>query len=167
MTTKVWADGKAIEWNAQGLRLAAVAVAVLVSVGVLLPGCMRHSEKLKAKMLRIDENYSGRTVKLATGDALEISLAENPTTGYRWHFLEAVPSTCLLVKDAYKPSSAGVVGQGGIHHWHFKAAEPGACRIELEYRRSWEKSTPPGRTFRIRVEVGKDAQGRDPSRPSE
>jgi predicted secreted protein len=126
---------------------------------------------LMAKMLRIDENHDGRTVQLATGDALELSLAENRTTGYRWHFVEtaaeAAPSSCHLVKDFYEPGSAGVVGQGGVHCWRFQAAEPGVCRIGLEYRRSWEKGTAPGRTFRIRVEVRKGAQDSDRSKPAE
>jgi inhibitor of cysteine peptidase len=166
----VRADGKADNSNARGLSIAGV-VALLLSFGMLLPGCAEHPGKLRAQMLRIDESYSGRTVKLVTGDALEISLAENPTTGYRWHYLDAAaessPPTCHLVKESYEPDSTGVVGAGGIHHWQFRAAEPGVCAIDLDYRRSWEKGASSGRTFRIRVEVRKGVQDKDTSRPSE
>jgi inhibitor of cysteine peptidase len=166
----VRADGKADNSNAQGLSIAGV-VAFLLSFGTLLPGSADHPGKLRAQMLHIDESYSGRTVKLATGDALEISLAENPTTGYRWHYLDAAaessPPNCHIVKDSYEPDSPGVVGAGGTHRWQFRAAEPGVCAIDLDYRRSWEKSASPGRTFRIRVEVRKGVQDKGPAKPSE
>jgi inhibitor of cysteine peptidase len=148
-------------------------VALVFALGVLLPvraeylGTSRVKTS-RAKMLRADENYNGRTVKLAAGESLEIALAENPTTGYRWRLLDAatVAANCLLVKDSYEPGHPQMAGQGGIHRWQFQAAEPGACMIELEYRRSWQKDMPPERTFRIHVEVRKGVQASEHAKPS-
>jgi inhibitor of cysteine peptidase len=147
-----------------------VAAALVFGFGVLLPARAGYLDTSRVKMLRADESYNGRTVTLAAGELLEIALAENPTTGYRWHPLEVATAganpTCLPVKDSYEPGRARVAGQGGIHRWQFQAAESGSCTIELEYRRSWQKGTPPERTFRIHVEVRKGAQGSDPAKPS-
>jgi inhibitor of cysteine peptidase len=118
-------------------------------------------------MLRADEHHNGRSVKLAAGEFLEIVLAENPTTGYRWHFTEARAPFCALVQDAFEPGGEGVPGHGGVHRWKFRAAEPGAGRIELVYRRSWERDAPPGRTFHLQIEVRKGVPEKDPVRPSE
>jgi predicted secreted protein len=168
IATTVRAGGKANLSNAKGLGAIWAAVALLFAFGVLLPVRAGHLETSRVKMLRADESYNGRTVKLAAGEFLEISLAENPTTGYRWRLLEAatVTANCPLVKDSYEPGHPQVAGQGGIHRWQFQAAEPGACTIELEYRRSWQKDKPPERTFRIHVEVRKGVQASDPAKPS-
>lgn len=116
----------------------------------------------RGKMLRANESDNGRTVKLAAGESLEIALAENPTTGYRWQRAKQaagdVGSPCPFAKDDFEPDRAGMPGAGGTHRWQFHAVEPGVCEIELEYRRSWEKDKLPERTFRIHVEVRKGAR---------
>jgi inhibitor of cysteine peptidase len=116
----------------------------------------------RGKMLRANESDNGRTVKLAAGESLEIALSENPTTGYRWqHAKQAAEddsSPCSFATDAFEPDRAGMPGAGGVHRWQLHAVEPGVCKIELEYRRSWEKDKPPERTFRIHVEVRKSAR---------
>lgn len=173
IATTVRAGGKADLSNARGLGADWAAVALVFALNVLLPVRAGHLEAprvktSRAKMLRADENDNGRTVKLAAGEFLEITLAENPTTGYRWHLLDggAVTANCPLVKDSYEPGHPQMAGQGGIHRWQFQAAEPGACMIELEYRRSWQKDKPPERTFRIQVEVRKGVQAREHAKPS-
>ena len=42
-------------------------------------------------MLRLDENHNGGSVDLVVGETFELSLAENPTTGYRWQVDPAPP----------------------------------------------------------------------------
>ncbi len=118
-------------------------------------------------MLHVDENQSGRTVKLAAGEFLEIVLSENPTTGYRWHFTQAGSPVCILVQDDYQSKGERVAGQGGVHRWKFQATQQGACKIALAYQRSWEQGAPPGRTFRLDVEVRKAVQERAPAKPTE
>lgn len=141
---------------------AGAAVAILLALAWLSPVHAGHS-----KMQRVDEHRNGQTVKLAAGEFLEIVLAENPTTGYRWHLAGAGAPQCVLKQDAFEPGDEGVPGKGGIHRWQFQAAEPGAGRIELLYRRSWERDASPGRTFRLQVEVRKGVQEEKPVRPSE
>lgn len=178
IATTVRAGAKADDLNAKKSRVTGAAVALLFAFGALLP--VRAGNP---RMLHIDESYSGRTVKLVVGESLEISLAENPTTGYLWRLPDAAKdaakdagkdaasgvataaanSACLFVKDSYEPGRAGVAGQGGVHRWQYQAIESGTCKIELEYRRSWEKDKLPERTFRIQVDVQKGVPGKDPT----
>ncbi len=139
-------------------------------------------------MLHADASHSGRTIKLNIGEALQLTLAENPTTGYRWVMrpaAEVAPASqvpaeapiepsnlrsvvvCQLVNDDYEAGTGAIAGHGGIHHWRFQAVGPGLCSIELEYRRAWETGKPPERTFRIKLKVRKGARDKTPTKPSE
>ena len=104
-------------------------------------------------MRTISENDNGSVIEVHPGESLQISLAENATTGYRWeinrydedHF-EALSS------DSSYPNS-GVVGSGGRAIFTFQAKRAGYGEIVLKHRRSWEKDQPPLAEFRIRVQV--------------
>lgn len=174
--------GKANQLNASARHAGRVAMALALALAFELPLPMcaglfdtaqvdsARVKSSRAKMLHAGESYNGQTVTLEPGQLLELSLAENPTTGFRWHFAEPATAEdgphCLLVKDSYEPGNPHVAGQGGTHRWQFQAGESGACTIELEYRRTWEKGKPPERTFRLHVEVRKGVQDIDPAKPS-
>jgi inhibitor of cysteine peptidase len=103
-------------------------------------------------MIRINESYSGQEVGLAAGEVLEITLVENRTTGFQWALKTKPESSCMLIIDE-SVGTAGPPGKGGSHRWCFRAVRPGTGAIELEYRRPWEKSTQPGKTFKLSVKV--------------
>lgn len=104
------------------------------------------------KMIEVDRSYDGSEVTLGVGDVVVLSLAENPTTGFRWDFAAKPEPACMLVKSTFEPAT-GSPGKGGTHHWRFQAVRPGSGKIELEYRRRWEKGTPPSQTFKLSVRV--------------
>ena len=104
------------------------------------------------KMINVDEHSSGGEVSLAAGDTLQISLTENPTTGFRWHLQSEAQPTIKLVKSSFEPGTSAT-GRGGIHRWQFQAVRAGTGKIKLEYRRPWEQDSPPGRTFILSVHV--------------
>jgi inhibitor of cysteine peptidase len=106
--------------------------------------------------MQVDRSYNGREVTLAMGDVMEITLEENPSTGYRWDLKVKPEPACSQVKNWFK-ATGGPPGSGGTHHWQFQAVRPGAAEINLEYRRPWEKDTPPRETFKLRVQVRKDS----------
>ena len=77
----------------------------LLLLSVCFSGCMRSSLTINA-----DKSYDGRTLTLHIGDGVRLSLAENPTTGYRWNLvtvegLEQVEST---FEGGGVPGAAGV-----------------------------------------------------------
>jgi inhibitor of cysteine peptidase len=105
-------------------------------------------------MVQVDSSYNGRDVTLAIGEVVELSLAENPTTGFGWQFGVKPEPACSLVKSWFEAPN-GPPGKGGIHRWQFQAVRSGTGEIKLEYRRSWEKDTPPAQTFQLSVHVRK------------
>jgi inhibitor of cysteine peptidase len=103
-------------------------------------------------MLEINESSNGHEITLPVGQILEISLGENPTTGFRWNLESKGELTCAFIKDFFE-SVVDPPGHGGNHHWQFETARVGLGTIILSYRRSWEKEKAPTRTFMLRVRV--------------
>jgi inhibitor of cysteine peptidase len=101
-------------------------------------------------MIQIDENYDGRNVSAKILDKLELSLPENPTTGYRWEFESNGEPVCKLDSTEYQ-ATAGGVGSGGVRRWKFSVVAAGTSSIRLKYRRSFETGKPPAKTFALNV----------------
>jgi inhibitor of cysteine peptidase len=100
----------------------------------------------------IDETANGQQRDFALGQAFEICLPENPTTGYRWQLDTAANSICVLEQDRFEAPD-GPPGQGGRHRWQFRAAQAGRATIDFSYRRAWAGAGPPTKTFALRVRV--------------
>ncbi len=100
----------------------------------------------------IDDASNGQEREFALGQTFEICLPENPTTGYRWQLDSAAAPIVALESDRFEPPD-GPPGQGGRHHWQFRATQVGAAAIELAYRRAWANDGPPAKTFTLRIRV--------------
>ncbi len=108
---------------------------------------------MQLQMISVDESSNGREVVLQTGQALKIALNENASTGFRW-MVQTKPDILKESADtAVVPK--GPPGQGGVRTFSFEAISPGSGEIDLEYRRSWEKTAQPARTFKLLVRVDK------------
>ncbi len=103
-------------------------------------------------MLQIGRDDNGSEVTLAVGEAVELSLPENRTTGFRWELKAQAGPVCALVKDEFEPA-IGPPGQGGVHRWQFQAIRAGSGEIQLQYRRHWEQNAAPARNYRVSVRV--------------
>jgi inhibitor of cysteine peptidase len=103
-------------------------------------------------MVQVDRSANNTETALAVGQTLEISLAENPTTGFRWELKATGEPACAPRGDTFDAPAAGV-GKSGTHRWRFEAVGKGTGTIELAYRRSWEQDKPPAETFRLTVRV--------------
>src|ERR1700722_20382128 len=131
------------KWRGVGL----VAVILLSAWST---GCARRT----ALTINADQIYSGRTINLHVGDGVKVTLAENPTTGYKWEFLAKPEPVCVIVNDAYVANTAiGTVGSGGVHNWEFRAVDKGTATVSLAYRRPWEKDVAPAQTFTLTLLV--------------
>jgi len=108
------------------------------------------------RMHRLSENDSGREVALAVGEAIEISLPENPGTGYRWSVRSGGDPILGLESERFERQGS-MPGRGGVHHWTFTALAAGSATIVLIYTRPWEKDVPPARTFTLKVRAGASA----------
>ena len=86
---------------------------------------------------------------------LEITLPENPTTGYLW-YLEVLPKEILvLVQEDYESSSSdeSLVGGGGFHHFYFTGTKEGDTTVTFQHYRLWEgpKSAIDTRVFHVKI----------------
>lgn len=104
-------------------------------------------------MQNFDENAHGREIEIHIGEVFEITLPENPTTGFRWSFEARGEPFCSLLDDHFEPAPQNLPGRGGCHYWHFKAVQVGSGNITLAYRRSWEQTGMSARRFTLHVHV--------------
>jgi inhibitor of cysteine peptidase len=100
----------------------------------------------------VDESADGRQIDLPVSEVLEVRLAENPTTGFRWHLVADGSPPCTVLGDSYEASSRRP-GAGGQHVWRFRATRPGEAAIELRYARAWQGEAPAGRRYALRLRV--------------
>jgi inhibitor of cysteine peptidase len=95
-------------------------------------------------------------VSLKVGAVLEVRLEANHTTGYGW-VAAPVVNPVLVRQGAAKyeeHATGGKAGVGGVEVWRFKAMKAGKQGLQFEYRRPWEKGSPPAKivTFSVTVE---------------
>ncbi|HUN91376.1 MAG TPA: protease inhibitor I42 family protein [Burkholderiaceae bacterium] len=103
----------------------------------------------------VDGSRHGATITLRGGDTLRLTLAENPTTGFRWSVPgpDALAGVIALRGDRYVAASASPApGAGGLRELCFGALRPGRVEVQLQLARPWEANAPRS-TFRVVVEV--------------
>jgi inhibitor of cysteine peptidase len=105
-------------------------------------------------MLRVDQKSNNTETVLVVGQALEIALSENPTTGFKWELKAGGEPACIPRGHSFDASPAGI-GRSGTRRWRFDAARTGTGSIELVYRRAWEQDKPPAQVFRLTIRVEK------------
>jgi inhibitor of cysteine peptidase len=120
----------------------------VILLGALCIGAGAQS----SKMIKVDDSFNGREIPLQIGEALEVAIAENATTGFQW-FVKTKPDFLMEFQDTEPAQSApsGPPGKGRIHRFYFRATTAGTGELDLEYRRSWEKQKAPARTYKLRI----------------
>jgi inhibitor of cysteine peptidase len=115
----------------------------------------------KVQPIDITKANDGNSVAVPLGREARIRLEGNPTTGYSW-FLAGIDGNSVEAKGqvtyAPKPHAPGIVGSGGVFELLLRAAKAGKSTVRMEYKRPWEKDTPPIETFKVTVDV-KPAEG--------
>src|SRR5215217_6444129 len=100
----------------------------------------------------VDRSNLGGTVVANVGDTIEIRLAENPTTGFRWA-VESVDRRLALEHDDYAPAADGGVGGGGQRLLRYKANEAGSVPLQLKLQRAWEGDASTSDRFAVTVDI--------------
>ena len=131
------------------LRCAAVAAFFMAAHGVVAGQAGTGGATVVTEQTHGD-------VSLKVGAVLEVRLEANHTTGYSWVAAPvANPVLMRQGKAVYQEHVAGgTVGAGGVEVWRFKAVKAGKQGLQFEYRRPWEKGSPPAKvvTFSVTVE---------------
>jgi len=116
---------------------------------VLAAGCG------SADQVELTEADDGRQIEMEEGQTLVVTLASNPSTGYRW---ERAPSEAGVLQQSgdaeFKQGNVkGLVGASGHETLRFKATRTGTTKLELVYHRPWEQEAKPEGVFSVTVVV--------------
>lgn len=85
---------------------------------------------------------SGTTVQARVGDVLAVLLAENATTGFRWH-VDMIDAAFELVSDGYRAAPDDTpgeqrVGSGGTREFRVVPTRVGLATMSFKHWREWE-----------------------------
>jgi inhibitor of cysteine peptidase len=95
---------------------------------------------------------NGNRIAHPANEQLEISLAENPTTGFRWSFVDLDPSV-RVVDDTYDLEGDMTPGAAANHIFRLNFSEPGEHQIALRLWREWEGDASTTDRYTVTVDV--------------
>ena len=100
----------------------------------------------------LSESDNGRTVELQVGDKLDVTLNENPSTGFTWEIGSVDEAIIKQVGESeFKPGTG--IGASGQRTFHFEAVASGQSDLQLVYHRPFETNAPPSSTFEVTIIV--------------
>ncbi len=88
------------------------------------------------------------------GDELNLHLAENATTGYRWA-LDSYDAGLLELLETTANYPNAAVGSGGEALFRLRAHAFGASEITLKYWRHWEGAGSIIQRFAVTIEAAR------------
>ena len=95
-----------------------------------------------------------KPITVTTGREFSVTLASNPTTGYKWDLAKPLDDKLIkLVTSEYVRPDTKLIGAGGKEVWTFKGVGEGKTEIDLKYVRPWEKDVEPVRKTNFVVVV--------------
>lgn len=101
-------------------------------------------------ILSVNEHNDGGQISAQVGDTIEIRLAENATTGYRWE-LDGLDPHFFKLEQATGDYQTGSVGSGGDAVFRIKVHAAGTSTLSLKNWRRWEKEAGVIKRFNVRV----------------
>ena len=141
-------------------RLAALAAGVLALA--IVAGCSASTSSGGAgggssgsapSDVKLTEAQNATTVEVAKGGTVTVSLTGNPTTGFDWIPDGLVPPVLAQQgQSSFKPQSS-LIGAAGVVTLTFKAVESGRGELKLQYKRPFETTSTPARTWSANVVV--------------
>ncbi|MFO1158722.1 MAG: protease inhibitor I42 family protein [Reyranellaceae bacterium] len=103
-------------------------------------------------MHTIRDQDNDRRVLLHVGEPIEIRLAENASTGYRWA-LESHDAGLLEPVEVTASYPGAAVGSGGEAIFRFRAVAAGSTTLALKYWRHWEGAGSAIRHFSVTFDI--------------
>ena len=102
-------------------------------------------------------------VDVKVGEAFTVTLESNPTTGFTWSLVGALPYWLEETNYEFKPLPAppGTTGTGGFEEWTYLPKAAGSTMLLYEYRQGWvgDDGPPPARTHSVLVMVQEPGEG--------
>ena len=108
------------------------------------------TEAFGNNMTSLTEADNDRTLDLAVGDTVRISLPENATTGYRWA-IDRLDDDVIEASGSDPHYPADTPGSGGRMAFTFRPKKSGSGEIVLKYWRHFEGDASVQKRFRVRL----------------
>jgi predicted secreted protein len=100
---------------------------------------------------------SGEEFDVAIGQIVVLRLDANHSTGYGWTRSDSgVPIVKMVGNPFYIGAAAPAPGTNGTEIWLFVVGRKGQRKLELQYRRQWERDVAPTATVNYTVRSGSD-----------
>jgi inhibitor of cysteine peptidase len=111
--------------------------------------------------MELDQDDDGSTCSAAVGDEILLTLAETPTSGYRWAPAPFDETILASVDDAYSAAESARLGASGTRRFRFAVVGPGRARLTVTLRRSWEPDTA-AESFQATIVASRGGDPLDP-----
>jgi len=108
---------------------------------------------------KASESNNGRvskTIEVASGDFIVVTLWSNATTGFSWSESATISDPGVLRQtnhDYVAPEAQGLVGAAGKEVWTFKALKVGTSQVSMGYSQPWEGGQKDVYGFSLTVTV--------------
>ncbi len=125
----------------------------MVLTGVLFLGACGDSDENQPTLTTLTESDNGRIIELQVADKLDVTLNENPSTGFTWE-IKAIDQTIIkqIGEPEFTPGTGGI-GAAGKRTFHFQAVTPGTSDLKLIYHQPFNPDVPPSSTFEVTIIV--------------
>ena len=140
-----------------GVLLTAMAVALSAS------GCADEAPESGPQTITIEVSYDDalsqvnitRAVTMNVGDTLQVSLASNSSTGFRWTPDMQITDAAVMAQAGHEvlAPTAGRPGAAGREVWALQAIGPGTTTVSTTYGRPWAGGEKDAWTFTAEVTV--------------
>ena len=98
-----------------------------------------------------NQSDNNKTVSVKSGDIFQVTLEENPSTGYMWN--ASVTSGLNVINTTYLPSNTTLAGAPGLRQWNVEATDMGNQTFSAVYTRSNAPATGNQTTYVLNVNV--------------
>jgi inhibitor of cysteine peptidase len=132
-------------------KMLALVVPALLSIVLSVASACSPPRETRAISLGAED--AGRRIELSKGHTLDVSLASNPTTGYRWEAKDLDEEILRQIGEPEFEPQSKLVGAPGVEVLRFQAVDAGRTTLNLVYRRSWETDVEPLETYSVEVLV--------------
>ena len=140
-----------------GVLLTALTVALSAS------GCADEAPVSGPQTITIEVSYDDalnqvnitRAVTMNVGDTLQVSLASNSSTGFRWTPDMQITDAAVMAQAGHEvlAPTAGRPGAAGREVWALQAIGPGTTTVSTTYGRPWTGGEKDAWTFTAEVTV--------------
>jgi inhibitor of cysteine peptidase len=107
----------------------------------------------QSEMLVLTADNADQSVELQQDQIFQVSLEGNLTTGYNWVMAPQDPELLEQQGDPEYKAASNLVGSPGTVTFTLKAVAPGQTTLHFDYKRPWEETTKPEKTYEVTVIV--------------